>query len=54
MNNKIKITGVNTQYSIIEVSKPRIGISPAITNHIVSNNGWFNLEYWVKYFTYDF
>lgn len=49
MTNKIKITSINAQYSYIEVEKNNI-----ISKHIVSNTGWADLEYWVKYFTYEF
>lgn len=49
MKNKIKIIPYNTQYSKIEVNKNDI-----VSIHLACNNGWFPLEYWVKYFTYEF
>lgn len=49
MKNKIKILPYTTQYSIIEVDKNAI-----LSKHIISNNGWVNLENWIKYFTYEF
>ena len=54
MKNKIKIIPWCTQYSRIRVTKTITGFDPVISEHIVSNNGWFPLEFWVKYFTYEF
>ena len=45
MKNKIKIIPICTQYSLIEVCKDNI-----ISKHIVCNNGWFPLKYWIEYY----
>jgi hypothetical protein len=45
--NKIKIIHLYTQYSLIEVNKYN-----TIYRHIVSNNGWLSLKYWIDYFKY--
>lgn len=49
MKNKIKIIPWCRQYSIIEVEK--LGI---LSEHIVSNNGWLDLEYWIFYFKNEY
>lgn len=61
MKNKIKVIALNTQYSIIEVEKidyskflSALPFETTLSKHIISNNGWLDLEYWKKYFTYDF
>ena len=54
MKNKIKIEGLNTQYSLIIVETSFKGLWACYTKHIVSNNGWHPLLYWVKYFENNF
>lgn len=49
MKNKIEVISWCTMYSIIKVNKDNI-----ISEHIVSNNGWVDLEYWKNYFENDF
>ena len=49
MKNKIEVIFWCRMYNIIKVYKGN-----DISEHIVSNNGWFPLEYWKNYFENDF
>ena len=55
--NEIKIKNLNGQYSEITVKEIfNNGALDAyrITKHIISNCGWFDLDYWINYFTNEF
>lgn len=43
--NKIIVKSINSQNSKIIVTKNNI-----ISKHIISNHGWFDLNYWIDYF----
>lgn len=45
MKNKIEVIGLNTQYSLI-----KLYLNNKMSEHIVSNNGWLPLQYWIEYF----
>ena len=45
MNKNNKIKNLNSTYSIIIIEK-----NGKRKNHIISNSGWFPLEYWIKKF----
>ena len=58
--NEIKIKNLNSQYSKITVIKTLKSFEypndsfmskEQITKHIISNRGWFDLDYWIYYFT---
>ena len=40
-----KIKNLNSTYSIIIVEK-----NNKVEEHMISNNGWFPLEYWTNFF----
>lgn len=43
--NNIIVKQINNQYSKIIVTK-----NNTISEHIVSNHAWFDLNYWIDYF----
>lgn len=45
MKNKIEVIGLNTCYSLI-----KLHLNGKVSKHIISNNGYFPLKYWIKYF----
>lgn len=45
MKNIIEVCALNTQDSLITVYTKN-----SSSNHIVPNNGWLPLSYWVNYF----
>ena len=45
MKNEIIIINSNSTYSVILIKTKK-----SIEKHIVSNSGWFPLEYWINKF----
>ena len=49
MKNKIEVISWCKMYGFIKVNKNGV-----ISKHIISNYGWVDLEYWIKYFENEF